>query len=76
MEDENGPLRDDIPLELDRLELVLYTMYNVGDGSFRVQLHIPPPWHTPDAGDLHNLLTNLLSGDETLLKERRQAIGR
>lgn len=75
-EDENSPLRDDVLLELDRLKLGLYTMYNVGDGSFRIQMHIPPPRNTPDPGSLHGLLTYFLSDDETLLKKYRQAIGR
>ncbi|WP_131768015.1 hypothetical protein [Candidatus Protofrankia californiensis] len=70
------PLRDDILLELDRLKLGLYTMYNLGDGTFRVEQHVFPPRQTPDLGDLRNLLDHFFSEDETLLKKYRQAIGR
>ncbi len=74
--EEEFPLRDDILLELDRLKLGLYTMYNLGDGTFRVEQHIFPPRQTPDLGDLHNLLDHFLSEDGKLMKEYQRAIGR
>ncbi|WP_207386518.1 hypothetical protein [Protofrankia symbiont of Coriaria ruscifolia] len=75
VEDE-FPLHDDILLELDRLKLGLYTMYNLGDGTFRVEQHVFPPRQTPDLGDLHNFLDHFFSEGEMLLKKYRQAIGR
>ncbi|WP_250290929.1 hypothetical protein [Frankia sp. CiP1_Cm_nod1] len=69
-------LREDIWPELDRLKLGLYTMYNLGDGTFQIEKHLFPPRQTPELGYLDELLEHFFSEDKALREKYQQAIGR
>ncbi|WP_239309987.1 hypothetical protein [Frankia sp. Cj3] len=75
-EDEENPLPDHILAELDRLKLGLYTMYNLGCGSFRVKQYIPPSRRVPDPGYLHDLLEYFFADDNRQRERYRLAIRR
>lgn len=70
---------DDLPLpagmisEATRHKIGLYTMYNAGDGTFRIRQHLEPYSQNPDPGDLQALLEYFFHQDDTGLKEYRQA---